>query len=98
MLRPLLYRALNSLPLAGFRRAAHHFGSALANPEEVQRRLLLHLLRQNRGCAFGRQYGFESISNAREYQDRVPVVTYDDLVLWIERIKSGERKILTSEP
>jgi hypothetical protein len=98
MLRPLLYRALNSLPLAGFRRAAHHFGSALSNPEEVQRNLLLDLLKQNQGCAFGRQYRFASISNAREYQDRVPVVTYDDLVLWIERIKSGERKILTSEP
>jgi hypothetical protein len=97
MLRPLLYRALNSLPLAGFRRAAHHFGSALANPEEVQQKLLLDLLKRNQGCAFGRQYGFESISNAREYQDRVPVVTYDDLVLWIERIRSGERKILTSE-
>ncbi len=50
MLRPLFYRALNSLPLAGFRRAAGQFGSALANPEEVQRRLLLHLLRQNRGA------------------------------------------------
>jgi hypothetical protein len=98
MLRPLFYRALNSLPVAGFRRAAHHFDSALANPEEVQRKLLLNLLKQNQGCAFGRQYGFESISAAREYQDRVPIVTYDDLLPWIERIKSGERKILTSDP
>jgi len=29
MLRPLLYRALNSFPLAGFRRDAYRFGSAL---------------------------------------------------------------------
>jgi GH3 auxin-responsive promoter len=98
MLRPLFYRALNSLPLAGFRRAAHRFDSALAKPEEVQRRLLLDLLKQNRGCAFGRQFEFESISNAREYQDRVPLATYEDLAPWIARIKSGERGVLTSEP
>jgi hypothetical protein len=98
MLRPLLYRALNTLPLAGFRRAAREFASALANPEEAQRRLLLDLLQQNQACAFGRQYGFASISNVRQYQDRVPVVTYDDLAPWIERIKSGERGVLTSEP
>jgi hypothetical protein len=98
MLRPLVYRALNSFPLAGFRRDAYRFGSALANPEEVQRRLLLELLKQNQGCAFGRQYGFESISEAREYQARVPLATYDDLESWIERIKSGEHGVLTGEP
>ncbi len=95
---PLFYRALNSLPLAGFRRGTRQFETALANPEEVQRRLLIDLLKKNRTSAFGRQYGFESIGSVREYQDRVPVVTYDDLATWIERIQSGEREVLTNEP
>jgi hypothetical protein len=95
---PLFYRALNSLPLAGFRRGARQFATALANPEEVQRRLLIDLLKKNRTSAFGRQYGFESIGSVREYQDRVPVATYDDLAPWIERIQSGEREVLTNEP
>ena len=64
----------------------------------MQRRLLLELLKKNQGCAFGRQYGFESISDAREYQTRVPLATYDDLESWIERIKSGENGVLTGEP
>ena len=98
MLRPLLYRALNTVPLAGFRRAAREFGSALANPEEVQRRLLLGLLKQNQECAYGKQYAFAGIDSVREYQDRVPVVTYDNLAPWIERIKSGESGVLTTEP
>jgi GH3 auxin-responsive promoter len=98
MLRPLFYRALNALPMAGFRRTAHKFDAALANPEEAQRRLLMELLKQNQGCAFGRQYGFNSITTLREYQEHVPVVTYDDLAPWIERIKRGERGVLTSEP
>jgi len=98
MLRPLFYRALNALPLAGFRRAANEFALALGNPEEAQRRLLLTLLKQNQDCAFGRQYGFARINAVREYQKRVPIVTYDDLEPWIERIKKGERAVLTSEP
>jgi hypothetical protein len=98
MLRPLLYRALNALPLTGFRRAADEFHLALANPEETQRKLLLQLLKKNNACAFGRQYGFESINSVREYQERVPVVTYDDLAPWIDRIKTGEPSVLTSEP
>ncbi len=98
MLRPLLYRALNTLPLAGFRRETHQFALALASPEEAQRGLLLDLLRQNQGCAFGKRHGFASIKSVREYQDRVPVVTYEDLSLWIERVKSGERGVLTGEP
>src|SRR5690242_17527173 len=88
MLRPLFFRALNSLPMAGFRRSAQQFRAALDNPEEVQRRLLLDLLKQNRECAHGRQHGFASISTIHEYQGRVPVVTYDELAPSIERIKS----------
>jgi GH3 auxin-responsive promoter len=98
MLRPLFYRALNAVPLAGFRRAANEFDAALAIPEEVQRNLLLNLVRKNQGCAFGKQYEFASISTVREYQERVPIVTYDDLEPWVERIKQGERAVLTSEP
>jgi GH3 auxin-responsive promoter len=98
MLRPLLYRALNALPLAAFRRAANEFDAALANPEEVQQRLLLNLVRRNQGCTFGRRHGFGSISTVSQYQERVPIVTYDDLESWIESIKEGERAVLTSEP
>ncbi len=98
MLRPLFFRALNSLPVAGFRRSAQQFRAALDNPEEVQRRLLLDLLKQNRECAQGRQHGFASISTIHEYQSRVPVVTYDELAPSIERIKSGEHGVLTGEP
>ncbi len=95
---PLFYRALNSLPLAAFRRGTRQFDSALAKPEEAQRRLLLDLLKQNRASAFGRQCGFESIRCVREYQERVPLTTYDELAPWIERVQSGEREVLTSEP
>jgi hypothetical protein len=98
MLRPLFYRAMNRLPLAGFRRGARDFAAALGNPKPVQEKLLLDLLRTNHACAFGKRYGFGAIRSVREYQDRVPMANYDELSPWIERVKSGERKVLTSEP
>jgi hypothetical protein len=98
MVRPIFYRALNRLPLAGFRQGTSDFAAALGNPESVQQRILLDLLKKNQGCTFGRQYCFGSIRSAREYQERVPVASYDGLSPWIERIKSGELEVLTSEP
>ena len=98
MLASLGYRALNTLPLAGFWRAARRFDAALQNPEAVQSDLLLRLLRQNQSCAYGRQHGFATIRCVREYEERVPIVSYDDIAGWVERMKAGEGGVLTSEP
>jgi len=98
MLASLGYRALNTLPLAGFWRAARRFGAALQNPESVQSDLLLGLLRQNQSCAYGIQHGFATIGCVREYQERVPIVSYDDIAGWVERMKAGEVGVLSSEP
>jgi GH3 auxin-responsive promoter len=98
MIRPLLYRALNALPLAAFRRSAKQFHAALAKPAETQRELLLNMLQRSQDCAFGQQHGFSSIRSVREYQERVPVATYDQLAPWIDRIKAAECGVLTGEP
>ena len=47
---------------------------------------------------YGEKYDYAGISTVEEFQDRVPIVTYDDLEPWIERIKKGEDRVLTSEP
>ena len=98
MLQPLVYRALNTLPLAGFWRAARQFDAALPNPEAVQSELLFRLLRQNQSCRYGIQHRFATIRSVREYQERVPIVSYDDISGWVERMKAGEGGVLTSEP
>jgi GH3 auxin-responsive promoter len=98
MLRRALYSALNSLSLAGCWPAARAFNSALSNPERVQSDLLLRLLHRNQSCLYGKQYGFSSIRSVQEYQQRVPIVAYDDIACWVERVKAGGREVLTSEP
>lgn len=98
MLSRLVYRGLNTWPLAGLWPAARRFDAALRNPEAVQTNLLFHLLHTNQNSAYGKQHGFASIRSIRDYQQQVPIVTYDDIAVWVERIKSGERDVLTKEP
>jgi len=43
-------------------------------------------------------YGFCHIRNPADFQMHVPVVTYEELTPWIERIAQGEQSILTAEP
>ncbi|MGA8220364.1 MAG: GH3 auxin-responsive promoter family protein [Candidatus Acidiferrales bacterium] len=68
------------------------------NPAAVQEALLEGLLRANASCAYGRKYGFGRLRGARDFQNSVPIVDYDDLKSWIDRILAGEQRVLTNEP
>jgi hypothetical protein len=82
----------SSLPsLAKFRRA-------LDKPAEVQSALLRNLLGCNGDCAYGRAHHFREICNYDEFVRRVPLVDYDDIEPWIERIRRGETRVLTNDP
>jgi len=67
-------------------------------PRQTQERILCRLLKENSGCRYGEQWRFDSIDSVKTYQELVPIVTYDELEPWIERIKQGERGVLTAEP
>src|SRR2546422_2013296 len=71
---------------------------AQKNPAAAQAALLDRLLRANASSAYGRKFGFGRLRTAREFQSAVPVVGYDDLRPWIERIKAGEERVLIEEP
>lgn len=68
------------------------------NPMETTTKLLMQMLEDNKDTVYGRKYGFANIHSIEEYQKRVPVVTYDDLVPYIERMTKGEKDVLTSYP
>jgi GH3 auxin-responsive promoter len=76
----------------------HWLRRAQKNPEAAQAALLDRLLRANASSAYGQKFGFSRLHNVREFRRAVPIVGYDDLSPWIERIKAGEEKVLTDEP
>jgi hypothetical protein len=65
----------------------HELRRAQKDPAEAQASLLDWLLRANASSAYGREYGFSRLRNAREFQSAVPIVDYDELRPWIERSK-----------
>jgi hypothetical protein len=60
--------------------------------------LLREQISKNANSAYGKALGFGKIKNYQDFVRRVPMVNYDDLVPWIQRIRKGETRVLTSEP
>ncbi len=88
----------NGLWLATNSYSSLTYKKALESPRKTQEKILADFLRSNRDTHYGKQYGYSGIKNVEDFQKRVPVVNYDDLEPWIERIKKGQQKVLTSDP
>jgi hypothetical protein len=71
--------------------------AASRDPGPAQLEKLLEMVRRNRDTEYGREHGFASIRTVRDYQERVPIQDYDALAPYIERVKRGERRVLTAD-
>lgn len=68
------------------------------HPMETNEALLLQILEDNKDTEYGKKYNFQEIHSIKEYQARVPVVEYDALDSYLERMLAGEKNILTAYP
>ncbi len=78
------------------------FSRSLKRPRRKQIQRLKKILSMNADSAYGVQHGFREILDSGEflsdYQRRVPMVHYEDIDSWIQRIAAGEKSILCTEP
>jgi hypothetical protein len=58
---------------------------------------LLEHLKENRDTEFGRKYNFKDIDSIEKYKAAVPLLTYDDFSVYIDRMKKDEFNLLTKE-
>jgi hypothetical protein len=65
-----------------------------AEPIKAQQKVFEELLRKGRKTAFGKDHGFENIQSYKDFKTKVPVVDYEQLSNYIERIKQGEKDVL----
>jgi hypothetical protein len=86
-----LWTLANARAYVGYRLAAR-------NPRRAQERILFNFLRQNASSEYGRRHHYARIRSVAQFQDAVPIVSYDDLEPWIEKIRQGEQNVLTTEP
>ena len=82
-----------------WRRMFHidRFLAATRDPGGAQRQKLLELVQRNRDTEYGRAHGFGAIRTVGDYQERVPIQDYDALAPFIERVKRGEKRVLTAD-
>jgi hypothetical protein len=77
--------------------AADRFDAATRQPERTQAEKLLEIVRRNASTEYGRRYGFASVGSVKDFQRNVPPTEYDALEPLIERVRNGERNVLTTE-
>jgi GH3 auxin-responsive promoter len=78
--------------------AVKRFDTLIRTPAKAQDRLLRKLLAANADTEFGRRHGFAAITSFRQFQERVPIATYEDLEPYITAEMNGRPGQLTREP
>lgn len=63
-------------------------------PAETQQDVLVRLIEQSRDTTWGKEHGYSSVTTHLQFCKNVPIITYEDLVPWVERLRSGEKNLL----
>jgi len=63
-------------------------------PFDVQQEVFTKLVDLATRTTWGVQFGYDSIYSIEDYQQRVPISTYDDLKPYIGRLRGGEQNLL----
>lgn len=80
----------------GLRRRWPKIQHFMKHPDEVQKRMFTKLVGLARNTEWGKTYHYKDIKRVEQFQERVPVSSYEDLYPYIERMLRGEQNILWS--
>ncbi|HEX5171803.1 MAG TPA: GH3 auxin-responsive promoter family protein [Cyclobacteriaceae bacterium] len=85
---------LNSILTWVMKKRIHQIELFIKYPHEVQDELFRRLIQMGTQTEFGKKYGFDSIQNYQQYQERIPIHSYEKTFPYIERLMRGEQNIL----
>ncbi|WP_439151912.1 GH3 auxin-responsive promoter family protein [Winogradskyella sp.] len=91
-------RIVNSIASWFLKKRFHQIELFLKYPNEVQNELLFSILKLARDTEVGKKYDFASIRTYKDFSQRIPIVTYEDIQSQIERSRSGEQNIFWPRP
>ena len=63
-------------------------------PVETQHETIFKLLAKAAATEWGIKHKYYSITTIREYQDRIPVQTYENIIPYVDRLRKGESDLL----
>ncbi len=84
---------VNSIANWFLKKRIHQVELFLKYPNEVQEELLFNLLKKAKNTEIGKLYDFKSISNYKEFSERIPIVNYELIESLITRSRKGEHNI-----
>lgn len=64
------------------------------HPFDVQREQLFKLINHAEDTEWGQKHDFKNIESIKQFQDRVPIQTYEDVKPYVDRLLKGEKDIL----
>jgi hypothetical protein len=79
-------------------RSLRHFNALCRTPVQAQDRLLRQILETNADTEYGRHHGFGGITSFQQFQERVPIASYEDLEPYITAEMPGQPNQLTKDP
>ena len=69
-------------------------GRMRKDPYSMQKQWLLKILQMAKNTEYGKKYGFRDIKNYKDFAERLPVVSYEEIQSDIDRMMRGEKDIL----
>jgi len=87
---PLLTSIINWLNV----KRVHQLDLIRRYPAEVQQETFLKLIAKAADTEWGKKYHYGSINTISEFQRRVPLQTYDEVKVYINRLRQGEQNLL----
>jgi GH3 auxin-responsive promoter len=85
---------LNDILSFFIKRRSQHIADFNAYPIETQQRMFDGLISDAKRTEWGEKYHYKSIYGMADFQERVPISTYEDLFPYIERTLKGEKNVL----
>jgi hypothetical protein len=63
-------------------------------PQNVQQEALQKLIQKAKGTEWGQKYQFEKICTTEDFQNNVPIQSYEDIKPYVDRLRNGEPNLL----
>jgi len=63
-------------------------------PCETQQETLYKILAKAAATEWGKKYDFTTITSIKEFQSRLPIQTYEEIIPYVERLRKGESNLL----
>lgn len=70
------------------------FEAATKDPIKAQEKVLLEYLKRNKNTEYGRAHNFAAIRSIEDYRSSVPLVEYESIRPYVDRMAAGEKNIL----